>query len=110
MCSERSEEVGEEGALSWHCGSHESGFFLSHIKERSVEEGRVGGSSLDEARIAGWIEGGSGVDASDLRCRWTERLESEALCRPQRLVHAQSRAGGFFPAREASRRCFTRFI
>jgi hypothetical protein len=63
VCSERSEEVGEEGALSWHCGSHESGFFLSHIKERSVEEGRVGGSSLDEFGL----RGGSRTDLGSRR-------------------------------------------
>ena len=35
VCSEGGEEVGEEGALGWHCGIHESVFFFSHIKERA---------------------------------------------------------------------------
>ena len=40
VCSECSEEVGEEGALSGHCGIHESVLLFSHIKERKVEEGK----------------------------------------------------------------------
>jgi hypothetical protein len=109
VCSECSEEVGEEGALSWHCGIHESVLLFSHIKEKIVEDKgyEEGDSMSSDCRV------GSRTDPETRRQSRVpdeQDLESEALCRPLWLVEGQSRVGGFFPAREASRRCFTRFI